>query len=859
MNTARPESPQPVQPTFGALLRQYRLAAGVSQEELAERAGLSVQGLSALENGRRQAPYRHTVTLLARALRLSEAETALLAAAVVRVRAPAPVTAPAPGGHDQESTPEQETGRDTSPALPAPRPARTNLPVPLTSFIGREREQGEVRALRQGAARLVTLTGPGGSCPTRLALAVAGAVLSEHPDGVWLVELASLTDPALVTGTVAQALGLREDPYRPLLSTLVDHLKERYLLLVLDNCEHLVGTCAELVAALLQSCPHLRVLATSRETLEVPGETTYRVPSLAVPDLAHLPDPEHLAAYAAVELFVQRAQSRRPDFTITTQNAGAVAEICSRLDGMPLAIELAAARLSSLPVEAIAARLDDRFRLLTGGPRTAMSRQQTLRAALDWSHDLLAEPEQILLRRLSVFAGGWTLDAAETVCAGDGIEEWEILDRLDALVNKSLVLLHEAGPDEEQGRYEVLETVRQYGWERLAASGETEEVRDRHLAWCMALAEQAEPQLTGQEQGHWLARLEREHDNLRLALGWARAQGKGELGLRLAAALWRFWDAHGHFSEGRSWLEPVLGDPGPISPAVKASALHVAGNLAGNQGDLERAGTMIEDALVLQHALGDTLGIAASLTTLAKVAGTRGDHARAASLLEEALALRRTLGDRLGMATSLNTLGIVTYAQGDYARAGALLEESLMLFRALGDKQGIALALQRLGSVAFRRGEHGRAVALFEEALALLRNLGDKQGIAIVLSALGEAAYQGGEYGRAAALLEECIRLSRTIGSREMVAAGLELIAWVTAAHRKPRWAVRLGGAADALREALGVPLYPDLRAGHAHVVRILREGLGEDDFATAWAEGRALPLDEAITLALEKSTESDG
>ena len=428
---------------------------GFSQEELAERAGLSVAGLSALENGRRQAPYRHTVTLLASALGLSAPETALLEVAIVRVRVTAPATAPAPCVQDQGTTADSETGEGASPPAAASQPPRTNLPIALTSFIGREHEQDEVRALLQGAARLVTLTGAGGAGKTRLALAVADVALSAYPDGVWLVELASLADPALVIGTVAQVLGLREEPHRPLLATLLAYLKDRHLLLVLDNCEHLVAACAEFVAALLQHCPRLRILATSRETLEVPGETTYRVPSLAVPDPAHLPDPEHLAAYAAVDLFVQRARSRRPDFTLSAQNAHAVAEICARLDGMPLAIELAAARVGSLPVDAIAARLDDRFRLLTGGPRTAVSRQQTLRAALDWSYDLLSEGEQRLLDRLSVFAGGCTLEAVEAVCSGAGIEAWEVLDLLGSLVNKSLVLLEDAGPAEEAGRYEA--------------------------------------------------------------------------------------------------------------------------------------------------------------------------------------------------------------------------------------------------------------------------------------------------------------------------------------------------------------------------------------------------------------------
>jgi predicted ATPase/transcriptional regulator with XRE-family HTH domain len=474
-----------------ALLRRYRLAAGISQERLAERAGLSVHGLSALENGRRQVPYWHTVTLLARAIRLSDAETATLEAAVVRSRAPLPGTASALRAAEEGTAPVSAGAVDASQER-TPPPARTNLPVQLTSLIGREREQREVRALL-GAARLVTLTGAGGAGKTRLALAVAEAMLSEYPEGIWLVELAPLADPALVVQAVAQVLGLREEPGRPLLGTLLASLKERRLLLVLDNCEHLVMACASLSEGLLRACADLRILATSREALAVPGETTYRVPSLAVPDPEHPPGLKDLAGYAAVRLFVARAQSRRPDFRLGAQNARAVAAICARLDGMPLAIELAAARVGSLPVEAIAARLADRFRLLTGGPRTAVSRQQTLRATLDWSCDLLAEGERRLLARLSVFAGGCTLEAAEAICSGSGVEERDVLDLLARLVDRSLVLLEEAEPEGEWGRYRLLETVRRYGRERLEAQEDAVAVRRRHAAHYLALAEEAEP------------------------------------------------------------------------------------------------------------------------------------------------------------------------------------------------------------------------------------------------------------------------------------------------------------------------------------------------------------------------------
>ncbi len=440
------------------------------------------------------------------------------------------------------------------PPLPSPNAHPTNLPVQVTSFIGRAHEQAGVLALLERSP-LVTLTGAGGAGKTRLLLQVAVAALETCPDGVWLVELASLADPALVAQAVAAVLGVREEPGRPLSATLAAYLQPKALLLLLDNCEHLVGACAEQCTGLLRTCPKLRILASSREGLAVAGETTYRVPSLSVPDLEHLPVPEQLAGYEAVQLFLERARARRPEFSLSAKNARAVALICARLDGMPLAIELAAARVSVLPVEGIAARLDDRFRLLTGGPRSALPRQQTLRATLDWSHDLLSDRERLLLRWLSVFAGGWTLEQAEEVCAGQGIEAWEVLDVLGSLVNKSLIL-----PEERDGEahYWLLETIREYALERLAMSGEQVEFRRRHAGYYLRLAEAAEPELHGPQQGRWLNQLEIEHDNLRAALAWSLGGGAPESGLRLAAALCDFWLRLGHLSEGRTWIEQAL-------------------------------------------------------------------------------------------------------------------------------------------------------------------------------------------------------------------------------------------------------------------------------------------------------------
>ncbi|MGH2352814.1 MAG: ATP-binding protein, partial [Chloroflexota bacterium] len=423
---------------------------------------------------------------------------------------------------------------DTFPLLRSLDMLPHNLPLQLTSFVGRERELPAVRDLL-AEHRLVTLTGPGGTGKTRLALQVAADVLPAYPDGVWLVALAALADPALVPHAVAQAVGVREEPGRPLLGTLADALRPKRLLLVLDNCEHLLDACAHLADALLRACPHLRVLATGREALGIAGETAWRVPSLGLPDARHLPPVEVLSQYEAVRLFIDRALAVQPGFRVTNQNALAVVQVCARLDGIPLAIELAAARVRVLPVEQLLVRLEDRFRLLSGGSRTALERHQTLRAAVDWSYDLLTEPENAVFARLAVFAGGFTLDAAEAVCAGDGIEAVEVLDLLTHLVDKSLAVVDEQ-PD-GTARYRLLETLRHYAREKLAAREEADTVRAQHATHYLALAEQADPELRGPRGAGWLDRLRRDLDNMREALAWAEAGGEAELGLRLAAAL----------------------------------------------------------------------------------------------------------------------------------------------------------------------------------------------------------------------------------------------------------------------------------------------------------------------------------
>jgi non-specific serine/threonine protein kinase len=868
---------------FGTLLRRYRRAAGLTQEQLAEQTGVSVRTISDLERGVRDTPHQDTILLLATALGLQDADRTVFLAATGRLRAPAP----------------QPLAMVPSSLGPAEHP--TNLPRALTSFIGREREQAAILHLLQDVP-LLTLTGAGGCGKTRLALMVAGKLLGEYPDGVWLVELASLADPTLVPQTVAQVLGLKEQPGQTPMELLLNNLKQRRLLLVLDNAEHLVGACAELATALLRSCPELRLLATSREALEVAGETLYRVPSLTVPDMDHLPPPDQLKQYEAVRLFMERAQARRADFTLKSGNAGAVAQVCIRLDGMPLAIELAAARVGSLSVEGIAARLDDRFRLLIGGARDALPRQRTLRATLDWSYDLLSVVEQALLRRYSVFAGGWTLAAAEAVCAGDGIEDWEVFDLLDRLVNKSLV--QAADPDGEV-RYWLLETVRQYGLQQLELANETATLRERHLRWCVTLAEQAAPALLGPKQATWLARLEREHDNLRAALQWALDRGLSTLGLQVAGGLGEFWVQGGYQREGQHWLTALLALAADANDdvVVRATALEAAAWLADARADDALASALFALSGALRRAAGQEERSGWPLFNAAKAARDEGDYASATALLERSLAQhprmghRRQPGDRdlrpgpsWGHRYSL--LALVLREHGEYARASALCEECLTLARQLGDAEGTAIALLSLADLARDQGDAERVRAYCEESLAVFRDLGQTWRIGFSLNNLALAAYLEGDLTLAARTAAESEALFRGLGAvwgleevlvtvgrvkgaqGEAVGAHTCLAEALTLAWAKgPRWVVgaaleelgvqavqqdreqhgvRLLAAAAVLRQAMGTPVRLVDRPTIEDALAVGCAALGEEGFAAAWAEGRALPLDEAVALALE-------
>jgi predicted ATPase/class 3 adenylate cyclase len=733
-----------------------------------------------------------------------------------------------------------------------------NLPRQLTSFIGRQQEMADVKRLLATTC-LLTLTGAGGCGKTRLALQVAADLVEEYTDGVWLVELALVSDGALLPQRVASALGVREEPGRPLMATLLDYFHSRELLLILDNCEHLVEACAQLAEGLLRACPGLRVLASSREALGIAGEVAWRVPPLSLPpprsritgrrlprtgaDLVSV-----LAEYEAVRLFIERATAVMPSLTLTERTAPSVAHVCQRLDGIPLAIELAAARVKLLSVEQIAARLDDCFRLLTGGSRTALPRQQTLRAAIDWSYELLSGTERALLRRLSVFAGGFTLGAAETVCGEECVAPEDVLELLGQLVDKSLVVVEEpsvrepaalhsssavsagngagptggagpvtawpidvagpAAPAEEPGaeaRYRLLETIRQYGAERLRESGEAPVIRRRHRDWCLKLAEKAEARLLGAEQALWLDRLEIEHDNLRAALDWSEESDEAASGLRLARALWQFWWVHGHLSEGRERLAKLLALAGAEArTAVRAKALHGAGILAYDQGDYAAARALHEESLLIKRELGDKRGMAASLNYLGHVARLQGDYAAARALYQETLAIGRELDDRRGMAFSLNGLGLVARYQGDYAAARAFYEESLAIVRKLDDKRGISISLNNLALVAQDQGDYGAARNLYEASLAIKRELGDKRGAAFSLSGLGLLALSQEDETTAQALFEESLAMRRELGDKRGIAFSLHGLGSVALRQGNGEAARALHEESLAVRRELG-------------------------------------------------------
>jgi predicted ATPase/class 3 adenylate cyclase/DNA-binding CsgD family transcriptional regulator len=764
-----------------------------------------------------------------------------------------------------------------------------NLPVQPTPFLGREHEVAAIGdLLRREDVHLVTLTGSGGVGKTRLGLQVAADLSDLFASGVFFVNLAPISDPALVVPTIAETLAIREGSGQTLLERLTEELRQRQMLLLLDNFEHVVSA-AEQVATLLAACPQLKVLVTSREVLHVRVEHEFPVPPLTVPDPDNLPDLATLSHQVAVALFLQQAQAVKPDFQLTDANARAIAELCARLDGLPLAIELAAARMKLFSPRALLARVGSRLSVLTSPQRDVPARQQTLRNTIAWSYDLLDEEEQRLFRQLAVFAGGCTMESIEAVCTPLASAAAPILDGIASLIDKSLLQQVEQHVGEEP-RFAMLETIREYALERLESRGETEAARRAHAAYFLRLAEETEQGMTGPEQAALLERLEQEHDNLRAAMQWftSHAEEEKAMALRLGGALYSFWFVRAHFSEGRDFLERALPQSDEVAAPVRAKALYTASQLHDALGSLDRAEELYEQSLALYRELGDTRGVASCLHLLADIAWGRGNLSVARSQGEESLMLFREVGDKRSIAYLLYHLGSLAVEQGEYARGHNLLNESLTISRELGDTRIIALSLFKLALLYRLSGDDlAQAHTLLDESVALSKEVGDKESIAnclylqgmlaldegdmasahsrveqalalypemkqrqsttLSLYALAEVAAAQEDYIRSQALYEQSLVVALKSGDKPAITSGLEGVAAAVAAQGNHAWAAHLWGTAEALREAIGTPLPPVERVPYDRAVEALRTQLGEQAFAAAWAEGRTLSLEQAL------------
>jgi predicted ATPase len=720
----------------------------------------------------------------------------------------------------------------------------TNLPASLSPLIGRDREAAEIQRKLQGS-RLVTLTGPGGIGKTRLALDTATRVLSEFPDGVFFVELAPLADPVLVPAAIAQAAGCRTHGQRPVLDELVEWLTSRKVLLALDNFEHLPAASGH-VARLLAGAPALKVLATSRAPLRIAGEQEFLIPLLTLPDLKHLPRTELLAEHSAISLFLQRAREVLPAFELTSANAAAVAEVCVRLDGLPLAIELAAARVKVLAPGELLSRLQKSLQVLSSRRADTPERQQTLKHTITWSYDLLSPQEQKTFRRLSVFAGGFELDAAEKVA--DDLAS-DVSDEIGSLVDNSLLRADQVAGRQ---RFSMLETIREFARKLLEASGEGEQLSRRHAQWAVALAETAEPELRGAKAGEFTQLLECEHSNIRAALQWCLAdpddRSRGEIGLRFGGALWRFWCSSGHLREARDWMSRLLKAFGSrFLDTNGAKARYAAGCVEEDLGELSEARRLYEEALQLWQACGATRQLPDAYIALGSVSVSQGDYSAAAKSFQQALSLARQAGERRVTSVALSNLGSVAWSMGNYDQAKNYHEEALAIRRELGNRQGVAVSLTSLGLIASRQDDLQGAKVLYQESLAILRELGNRSGIAVCLNNLGEISYRLGEFESGESMLWEALHIQHEIGDRLSLAYTLESLAAAAQLQGSSEAALKFFAAAEGLRESLGTPLPPMEKASNDQIIQEVRIALGTERFAALWTAAKTTPLERLI------------
>ncbi len=842
---------------FAHLLRAYRINAKLTQEELAAQAQVDPRTVRRLEAGQGGAPRKDTAEFLAETLRLSPIERDHFEAAARAAR-----------GAWQRTT--------------HPRPSPIELPEQQTSLIGRERDVSDIATLLlRENTRLLTLTGPGGVGKTRLALRVAEDLRVVFADGASFVDLAATRDASLVIAVIARSFGIQDDGREPLQDRLTDHLRRKRLLLVLDNFEHVVAAGPRL-AELLEACREVRALATSRAPLHLRREQQFPVQPFALPDLDNLPETSVLAQHPPIRLFVERAQAVAPSFELTDANAAAVAAICARLDGLPLAIELAAARSKLVTPPWLLARLDKRLPLLTGGAQDVPERLQTMQGAISWSYELLSERDRGVMRQLSVFANGYTIEAAEAVCQPGDDDGADILASLDSLVDKSLIReIREMEQGTDDVRLSMLETIREFGLERLDAHGETAETCLRHALYYTQLAEQAKPHLRGAEQLLWLNRLEAEHNNIRAALEWSIGQpGAGEYGLRLASAVWQFWYMRTYITEGRRWLERVLADGDGEAAALRAEALNAAGCLALLQSDETQAEMLLEDSLRHARRAGDRAAEARALTNLGSIMQLRGDYEGSLSRYEESLPIFRDRQEMPNAASALYNIGIARLHLGNDEEAQLFLQESLQLFRSAGYKLGIAKALTNLASIMRQRGDLERARMAIEESMGRLLESGSDSSKAEVLREMGAIEEAYGNRPTALGHFREALRLFLDVQDEPGCREAMEEVAWASAvaddaaaehtvADQHPAmrqsgscadlstqrqgldYAAQLLAASDGQVTTSRQPRSPSQKVRYDERVRSLRATLGDDVFTRCWAAGQHLTREEAINLAL--------